>query len=634
MALITDPDQLSYEVANTPSGTTEVTYSVDNLTITLNSGVGNLSADGATGRAIYSNAKEDWNTDTTLIRYPFILEAITTESMIYRQGWEPVNDSTRVLHRTVGWTEQDTSGSDKQIWSGVITLGTVGASDQIYFDQGAGSTLNATYTGALNEPVKVFGDATHGNFDRRSQLDVFVREENKTFDSSDLSAIGVTSMTFQVYRFPLSNGTDIKYVESDANISSTSPYTEIGIKYFDGAYQRDVDTTGSPRSFGIVFDVGTHSGIDGSFSASGTVLTTADGGIDTTPGRYDGGTIRIHEGTDANTTFNVASVTATTVTITGGTFTDTESGISFTLQRATPVVASLQEIYERRGYLLRQSSDIDDTSGSVIGNTADDLMRFVGDAAEFGGDGSGLPAPTNPNGGGSGVIVEGFDSNDTNLISAFDNSGTSRSFPFTAAGSVGFNSFLQSDVAAVYRMYFSYTHTLEGTDLAITSASGITATLTSTTTDLSEISNNEQFLVEGFSNADNNGLYRATGAGTTNSVAVSKVSSSAADFVNESAGASVTIKMNPYGSTSAITVNDFDGNPIAGNISGSSSVAYTFDFDNNVQGGRTAGVNAVVRVVAIGVATAYVGDSGEQTITRATGQSISVVAPQERVYTT
>ena len=58
---------------------------------------------------------------------------------------------------------------------------------------------------------------------------------------------------------------------------------------------------------------------------------------------------------------------------------------------------------------------------------------------------------------------------------------------------------------------------------------------------------------------------------------------------------------------------------------------FTFDYDNNTQGGRTAGTDAAVVVVAIGLNTAqYVSATG--TITRATGQNISLVAPLERNY--
>jgi len=86
-----------------------------------------------------------------------------------------------------------------------------------------------------------------------------------------------------------------------------------------------------------------------------------------------------------------------------------------------------------------------------------------------------------------------------------------------------------------------------------------------------------------------------------------------------------------FGTGSAILVDDESGTDISGNIGGSTSVAFDFDYDGNTQGGRTSGTNAAVTVVAIGLDTAqYV--AAEATITRATGQNISLVAPLERNY--
>jgi hypothetical protein len=86
-----------------------------------------------------------------------------------------------------------------------------------------------------------------------------------------------------------------------------------------------------------------------------------------------------------------------------------------------------------------------------------------------------------------------------------------------------------------------------------------------------------------------------------------------------------------FGTGSAIIVDDNSSADISGNISGASSVAFDFDYDGNTQGGRTAGTDASVTVVAIGLDTAqYV--SATATLTRATGQNISLVAPLERNY--
>lgn len=87
---------------------------------------------------------------------------------------------------------------------------------------------------------------------------------------------------------------------------------------------------------------------------------------------------------------------------------------------------------------------------------------------------------------------------------------------------------------------------------------------------------------------------------------------------------------NDYGEAGAVTVNDKDGTPITGTIS-SASISFSFAYDANVQGGRTAATDAGITVVA--------GNKGfakpvvtQYTITRTTGQSISLVAEQDRAY--
>jgi len=86
-----------------------------------------------------------------------------------------------------------------------------------------------------------------------------------------------------------------------------------------------------------------------------------------------------------------------------------------------------------------------------------------------------------------------------------------------------------------------------------------------------------------------------------------------------------------FGTPSATLVNDNSGTPISGDVSGAPFVGFDFDYDNNSQGGRTPGTDAPITVVAIGEDGAqYV--LAEGVITRAVGQSVSLVAPLERNY--
>lgn len=86
-----------------------------------------------------------------------------------------------------------------------------------------------------------------------------------------------------------------------------------------------------------------------------------------------------------------------------------------------------------------------------------------------------------------------------------------------------------------------------------------------------------------------------------------------------------------FGSVDAIIVEDAEGNPIAGDVSGATNVSFTFDYDGNTQGGRTPESDANVTVVAIGLENAqYVLATG--TIARSTANSITLVSPLERNY--
>lgn len=475
--------------------------------------------------------------------------------------------------------------------------------------------------------------------DNRNSFDIKLRirdadPNGKTFDSSNLTGIGVSGaagMDNKVFRFPLANATDLKIAETDANIDGGGPWDQMTIRYFDQAYNREVDGA-TNRDFGIVIDVGTHSGVDGSIVAAGTTLTTAEGGIiDDT--RYESGTLRIHEQTDENTVFTIDSgvgaITATTVEITGGTFTATETDVSFTIQRAAPIVATIEEIYEFVQRQLRKDSDIDATDQVVVGRTGDEMLTFVGDALRCG-----QQIPNNPQGGGSGVIIEGFDSNDTNDLSFFDNTGVSRTFPFVAAGTINFNLNLQNDNGpAEFFMFFEYTERFTNTGFAITGSVGDAGVLNSSTTDIfGELVEGDYIRLNGFAAAANNGIYVITGALTDASpdlAPVRKVNGDA--IVDEAAGATVSLDKSPIDSPDGIIVNDNGGSPIEGTI-GAPSIGFDFDYDNNVQGGRPFASDADIVIRALGEdVAAFVEVFG--TITRATGLSFSLVAPLERNFT-
>ena len=112
-----------------------------------------------------------------------------------------------------------------------------------------------------------------------------------------------------------------------------------------------------------------------------------------------------------------------------------------------------QQIYEFVQKQLRSGSgfDIDagDNLANVTGSVAEELLEFVGNTlktklqTDVGGSGAG------------GVYIDNFQAADTNDLAFVDNTGTEKTFPFVAAGNLLFNTFLQQDSDAIYKVFFT-----------------------------------------------------------------------------------------------------------------------------------------------------------------------------------
>jgi hypothetical protein len=242
--IITDPDSLN-----------------DGVEIVINTGAktvqllvaGNLSTDGVTIKCVYSKCKELWKTNSTYIKFAFCLGPITDEQFELVNSWNWADDTTRYLLRTGGWALKDAGGVSQEEWAGVVTLGSIGSTDQAYFLRSAtGSVENFQLTGPVNQAVKVYGDVTHGNYDFRQFFKVYCRICSKSFAFSQLSDIGVSTLTYQAYRFPLANAADIKVTHADSVITSSLPYQSMSITWYAAAQARDIG--GVNRFFHTIID--------------------------------------------------------------------------------------------------------------------------------------------------------------------------------------------------------------------------------------------------------------------------------------------------------------------------------------------------------------------------------------------
>jgi hypothetical protein len=440
---------------------TELTVNTTTKKITLNVAGDLLAKDGCTFQALYSKCIDLWTT-AAYNDFPFPFYALDVLSGQFQigtdgatfSGWTFGDDNTRGYIRDGGWSEYNASGTLARQYAGIVSLGSVSAGSQLYYQTtSTGSPVNAIYTDAMNQAVQVYGDiaadATTTTFDTRTYFKAFVREYNKKYKDSVLADTGKTGTGANIVNVLLSNEADLDITVADASIS-TSPYSEINVKYFPAAFNKDIDTVASPRAFGIVVDVGTYSGVDGAGANAAIAMSTAAAGI--VIANYYGGTLTIHNGAAKGIyTISGSGGSATSVPITTGLL-GIASGASFTLQRASPVAASLQQIYTKIQYQLRQNSDINGliSAGDIIGKTAVQQLNFVGAALK-----AGFFAPTNANGGGTGVTIMGYASADVNTFTSYDNTGTARDYPYASAGTLNSNANLTSAGTGYYRMYFT-----------------------------------------------------------------------------------------------------------------------------------------------------------------------------------
>lgn len=556
MALITDPDDLTQG--------TEITIDTGTRQIVLNE-AGNLSDDGVTLQALYSFLKEEWKNDSALIPFPFPMVAITPEQFEFVEDWEPSSDAVRKLLRTGGWRENSDSGTKRE-YIGIISLGNIDSTnkntgDRAYYAFSSDTAkTDFTYAGPVNEAIQTFGDASNGNFDKRSDpLTLFIRIQGKTYDQATTADIGVSgTLSYIVYRFPLTEGTDLNITDDDATIEAANSggqkYGNVTITYYETAQASDSlygagnDLSGGPYNFGVVIDA-----------------------------------------TDGSSTSNLIA----------------------------------EDLYTWVQYQLRQTTDIDfsATANTQIGVLQDELLQFVGSDL-------GTRSVTNSDGGGSGVAIINFNSNDTNRISFTDNTSAIRTFPFVAAGALEFNNNLVSDSGpAKYFMFFEYTVRTVVSDLVIGTPSGQAADFTSTGGNLPTLTTNDYFRLSGASDANNNGIWEVVTFTSTSEFNAERVD----DFVPSAESSfSGTIDQNPINSPDAVIVQDNSGSDITGNVN-SSSVPFDFDYDGNSQAGRSPATDAPIVIRAIGLDSAqFVEATG--TITRATGLSFTLVSALERNY--
>lgn len=606
MSKIVDPDQLNQG--------TEVDYTAANRYVGLNV-AGNLDDSspgrnsGVTHRALYSFTKEEWLATSALQMLPFPFDPIFEEKYEWINDWQPEDQQSIDLIRDAGL--RIVLLNDE--YACIVGLQNLDAdTDPSYYHRDSGNPFTGTAqsfdkTGDLNEPWLIFD----GTNDYRDFFKIFTRVQGKTYAYGDLLVDqGLSEITYQAYRIPMSNADDPNVLESDANIDSQTPYTNMSIDFLKGA----LFETAAVQSYSVGDVVQDGAGRWAFCTSAGTM--DAAGAADYT---NNGGTASWEAYAGEEQIGSNYYAFNRIVDVSTGT-------------------ATAQEFYEWLQRQLRKTSDINaDTLGSPNQNGFGTMDgEFAMETAFY----EGSTLVTQP-----GLLIRNFDANDTNAIVfqdiTVDGGGldqdyipltsTRRTYPYVAAGTLQFNDFLvdEPDVDTFFTMFFQRTTRDTGTDIAVTSASGATATLTSSTTDFTtNFANGDYLRISGMPLSEDNGLFQVNGAVSANSMPVRKVNGES--LTDQSAGPTVNLDSDPYGSPDAVIVEDNTATDITGQIT-SSEIAFSFDYDGNVQGGRTSGEDAPVVVYAQGLEGAQ-WVQGSFTITRSVGQTFPLNANQERVY--
>jgi len=326
---------------------------------------GNLVAkDGVTLQAVYSKLVDLWAT-ASYQDSPFPMYAIDalsgqfqigTDGATY-SGWTWYDDTTRNMLRDGGWSEYSSGGVLQAQYAGFVGLGSINTGAQPYYHLATtDAPTNFPFVDQFNAGVKVYGDASHGNFDKRAYAKAFCREYSKKYKSSVLADTGKTGTGAYLVNFLIANEDDLKIQANDAAMSG-APYSGITVSYYTANQTRSIG--GSNYNFKII--------IDGNN-------------------------------------------------------------------------ATLEQIYTKIQYLLRQNSNINaaGTAGTINGKTAADLLSFVGDTLVTS----------------QSVYIDNILPADSNRIEFYDDSNTKRTNPYTAAGTITFNSVLVG-AGSSYRLMFS-----------------------------------------------------------------------------------------------------------------------------------------------------------------------------------
>lgn len=221
---------------------------------------GNLVAkDGVTLQAVYSKLVQLWAT-STYQDSPFPLYAIDVLSGQFQigtdgstfNGWVWYDDTTRNMLRDGGWSEYSAVGALQQQFGGFVGLGSVNSGAQPYYHLAStDAPTDFPFDDQFNVGIKVLGDATHGNFNKRTYAKCFVREQGKKFKDSVLADTGAGATGAFKTNFLISNETDLDIVADDTEVLA-APYDGITVAFYTSNQNKTIGAGSYP--FRIIID--------------------------------------------------------------------------------------------------------------------------------------------------------------------------------------------------------------------------------------------------------------------------------------------------------------------------------------------------------------------------------------------
>lgn len=165
----------------------------------------------------YSHMVEVWIAQAAFANVEFPLSTNGPNSITLGLGWEwrgwttagtGVSNTSLALLSRDGMRYVNTSGVTTASWAAILSAG-VSAGMRVRYQQSDGGTTNdAAATGNIDQLIQIYGDASHGNFDRTGYLVAKVQEMG--YDQAEVDVVAqygtLEDQLYVIALQPLANG--------------------------------------------------------------------------------------------------------------------------------------------------------------------------------------------------------------------------------------------------------------------------------------------------------------------------------------------------------------------------------------------------------------------------------------------